>query len=492
MKPRRLRIVTVAMLSVLGWNWLQAQTNGWSVPINISNTPNHSYYPAMAISRSGRIFVVWEERDHPTNQLKARIFMTTHDENGWSLPVAITDTGKMHWTPDVAVDTLGNPHVVWGEYLSGEVYYQFYNGTSWSFPKNVSESWGGSFYPRIVIDKRNNIHIVWHDNALGDYAVYYRSFDGSQWSPITILSDTLRYSGFPRIVVGAGDDLHLTWDSRMPPGDNMEVFYRSNVAGVWTPIAQLSFDTLYSIYPVVAVGQNSWPIVVWQQTVDISQYPIVQKIYWSTNDGTHWSQPMPIADRSQSLRPSIVVDKRGVVHAVWDLYTRIAQSGVDSVLYSEFQGNIWSVPLNISVFCGYHHCGNPVIAIDSIQNLHVLWIAVNDGVQARAEIYYTSCDRTVGVNDNEGIQGWTSVSLSQNYPNPFNSQTLVHYALSRKGSVVLAVFDILGREVTRLERTEEAGVHVWVFDGSTLATGVYRYSIQCEGYLLSRRMLLIR
>ena len=60
------------------------------------------------------------------------------------------------------------------------------------------------------------------------------------------------------------------------------------------------------------------------------------------------------------------------------------------------------------------------------------------------------------------ISTWTSIQtpnvlaipvdfeLYQNYPNPFNSGTIIKYSLHKKAHVRLAVYDILGREVTKL------------------------------------------
>jgi hypothetical protein len=64
-------------------------------------------------------------------------------------------------------------------------------------------------------------------------------------------------------------------------------------------------------------------------------------------------------------------------------------------------------------------------------------------------------------------------------PNPFNPKTRIDFVLPESGEAELAVFDVSGRQVARLEHgTMEAGEHSAEWngssdDGSPLASGVY-------------------
>jgi len=60
--------------------------------------------------------------------------------------------------------------------------------------------------------------------------------------------------------------------------------------------------------------------------------------------------------------------------------------------------------------------------------------------------------------------------LSQNYPNPFNLQTSIEYFVPRKGTVILIIYDSLGREVRRLvNEVKDPGTYRVVWDGKNLA-----------------------
>ena len=59
--------------------------------------------------------------------------------------------------------------------------------------------------------------------------------------------------------------------------------------------------------------------------------------------------------------------------------------------------------------------------------------------------------------------------------------------------VTLAVYDVLGREVSVLvNERQEAGVHEVRLDGSNLASGVYIYRLTAGSSVQSRKMILIR
>lgn len=84
-------------------------------------------------------------------------------------------------------------------------------------------------------------------------------------------------------------------------------------------------------------------------------------------------------------------------------------------------------------------------------------------------------------------------SLGQNYPNPFNPSTTIRYAVSREEHIVLSVYNMLGERVaTLVNRRERPGEYSVEFDASSLASGVYIYSINAGGFNSSREMILLK
>lgn len=84
-------------------------------------------------------------------------------------------------------------------------------------------------------------------------------------------------------------------------------------------------------------------------------------------------------------------------------------------------------------------------------------------------------------------------ALRQNYPNPFNPSTEVLFDLPEDAMVSLVVYDVLGREVTRLVEEElSAGSHSVRFDAGNLPSGVYLYRMQAGDFQDTGRMLLLK
>jgi photosystem II stability/assembly factor-like uncharacterized protein len=87
----------------------------------------------------------------------------------------------------------------------------------------------------------------------------------------------------------------------------------------------------------------------------------------------------------------------------------------------------------------------------------------------------------------------TIFSLAQNYPNPFNPTTVINYELPTNTTVVLKIFDILGREVeTLVNERQSIGDHSVQFNASNLPSGVYFYRIQAGNYNQTKKLLFLK
>jgi hypothetical protein len=87
----------------------------------------------------------------------------------------------------------------------------------------------------------------------------------------------------------------------------------------------------------------------------------------------------------------------------------------------------------------------------------------------------------------------SELELAQNYPNPCNPHSEIRYQVSAFGHVKLAVYDLLGREVTVLvEERKGPGSYTATFDGTGLSSGVYLCRLTAGGAVRTRKMLLLR
>ena len=83
--------------------------------------------------------------------------------------------------------------------------------------------------------------------------------------------------------------------------------------------------------------------------------------------------------------------------------------------------------------------------------------------------------------------------LSQNYPNPFNPGTRINYTIKEPGMVTLKVYNILGQEVaTIVNEVKSAGSYHLNFDASKLSSGIYLYRLNANGFIQTKKMILIK
>lgn len=87
----------------------------------------------------------------------------------------------------------------------------------------------------------------------------------------------------------------------------------------------------------------------------------------------------------------------------------------------------------------------------------------------------------------------TEFFCSQNFPNPFNAATRIRFSLPQPSSVLIKLYDVLGREITTLENSfRSIGFHELSFEGGQLPSGPYYYLFTASDYVVVRRMLITK
>ena len=103
-----------------------------------------------------------------------------------------------------------------------------------------------------------------------------------------------------------------------------------------------------------------------------------------------------------------------------------------------------------------------------------------------------SLQNIVSVNS-DGINLPVRFSLNQNYPNPFNPETVISYELPVSETVILKIFDVMGKEIkTLVNEKQNSGFHQVSFNASALPSGVYFYQLNTQGFTDTKRMVLIK
>ncbi len=89
-------------------------------------------------------------------------------------------------------------------------------------------------------------------------------------------------------------------------------------------------------------------------------------------------------------------------------------------------------------------------------------------------------------------------SLAQNMPNPFNPETAIRYSVASAGKVAIRIYNVNGALVrTLIDRVQTAGEHVERWNGTDdhgrpLPSGAYFYRLETQGFLDSKKLILLR
>ncbi len=89
-------------------------------------------------------------------------------------------------------------------------------------------------------------------------------------------------------------------------------------------------------------------------------------------------------------------------------------------------------------------------------------------------------------------------AIAQNYPNPFNPGTNIEYEIPIKSHIKIIVYNILGQEIkTIVDQIKSAGKYMTDWDGTDsngkpVSSGVYYYKLESDGFVDSKKMVLVR
>jgi hypothetical protein len=130
--------------------------------------------------------------------------------------------------------------------------------------------------------------------------------------------------------------------------------------------------------------------------------------------------------------------------------------------------------------------------IDGNQNrtemIGQLW---NGSAWTNSSRYVYTWEQATGVDDHPLTV--TRFALLNNYPNPFNPSTQIQFALPEANTVTLSIYDVLGKEVSRLVNERiPAGVHSATWDAAGMPSGVYFCRLTAGTFHAMKKMLLVK
>ena len=163
-----------------------------------------------------------------------------------------------------------------------------------------------------------------------------------------------------------------------------------------------------------------------------------------------------------------------------------ANSGMMSFNHSSYVVNLHtaSYPLTLT----FSNLAGPVDVTDMNGNAIAANIG-NNGIVTISDPNMTQ----VRIAEKAGTDASNMVGyeLSPNSPNPFSQTSTINYSLPQESVVSLVVYNALGDVVkTLVSGVIPAGVHQAIFDGTSLPSGSYYYTLKAGNFVQTQRMTL--
>ena len=288
---------------------------GWTPAVDLSETSQDAFLPALATTPSGAVTVVWE-RSNGTNTI---IQSSTRSLGGvWSSPVDLSEVGQDASSARVAVDPDGRAAAVWIRKNADDEYVVQSatrpNGGAWAPPLDLSDGTRSAFAPQIALDAAGNATVAWHrSSGAGIVVQATQRALGGLWTLPVDLSDMAVDATAPELAIDPAGNATATWFTYN--GNEYLVEAATRAAGAaWAPTVKVS-PTPDAVDPVVTMDSAGTATLAWFQSngggTDVllaSRRPL----------GGTWSAPVPVSGGTNPGElPDLTVDAAGDVTAVW-------------------------------------------------------------------------------------------------------------------------------------------------------------------------------
>lgn len=261
--------------------------------------------------------------------------------DGWSVIHEIATTSHSSGAPAVVIDRDDNFHLVfvdrsvtehWLTYMKLDI-----NGAVLQSHVIYRTRFAIST-PQLAIDSENNLHLVWEEHRPGRRKIYYVGFDAHTLSAEPALARRLittegNFATYPILTISPGGEIYIFW-SDLRTG-NWEIFLSkiSSTGEMLISEHRITHTSAQSRLPAAAVDREGNMHLVWKEEHVLDELAFVY--YVKLDGGTAALDGVPKnLGRTRFARelrgPQLAIAEMSTVYLVWD--TVIAESGTREIL----------------------------------------------------------------------------------------------------------------------------------------------------------------
>jgi hypothetical protein len=499
------------------------------VDVDPGNLKN-DFGPAVAVSRSGAIYVVWAG-----DETQKSIFFSRSTNGGatFSPAVRINDAvayppGYSVYQPDIALDASGNVYVVWFDYRAwadDNAYTSPINifldksadgGVTWGTDVQATANGSGyypwHFQPYLAVDQHNgNLYVSFTDYPVGDPGdvCVVRSVDhGLTFGP-KVRVDDIADPGLVRQIWSAiavdslSGSVYVAFEDGRGSSNDIYLARSTDYGLSFGANHRVNADTTgIQQSPAVAVDRSGNVCAVWldwRDDADPTTAPYLDNIRFarSTPGGAAFGGAVTVTDQYMNadwgydFPPRIATDGIGGVHVLW--FDRRADTTFCYYDHSSDGGLTFSADVVV------HDNRDPVshslprIALSAMVNPVVTWMDRRNG-NDMFDVFVNHRNPVTAVGDGAPPSGW----LVRSYPNPSRASTSVRYAVAAAANVRLEVCDMQGRVVrTLMDGWQAPGTYTVRWDGADASgrpapCGVYFCRLRAGALAMQGKTVLVR
>jgi len=224
-----------------------------------------------------------------------------------------------------------------------------------------------------------------------------QSLQAQTWNVTKRLTFNSGSSKVPAIDVNSNNHIHVVWSD--DSSGNWEIFHKKSTNGgtTWTS-KRLTFNPGDTYSADIAINSSNHLHVVWDNDTS-GNWEIYPRL--STDGGATWTSKRLTYNSGSSAHPAIAIDSSDNLHVVWDDST----PGTGEIYHKKSTdgGATWTTKRLTYNSGGSYY---PSISVDSSDNLHAAW---HDYTPGNSEIFYKQ--------STNGGSTWTTKRLTYNSGN---------------------------------------------------------------------------
>jgi hypothetical protein len=262
----------------------------------------------------------------------------------------------------------------------------------WDNPIKISNNpkgWCGR--PTICNDSEGNLYVAFnHYNLRDSKRLYFNWFDGENWHGVDTLYQHDNYDVYDtKLVCDNKNNLHLSIE--IAYGEYGRIYYMKREDNNWSDLIQISIDSLGNTWDHDMVVDNNGKVYFFFHVNDI---------YYRTYYDSSLSDPINVTyldlGNYTAFTPKVEINSENNIFLTYRV--RDDNDGVTDVYYCQFNGSVWSDPVNISHFTNLPSLYQDLV-IDAHSNSHVVWeqrltkldtVLGNPTTVSYYEIFYTT------------------------------------------------------------------------------------------------------